>query len=71
MPRSISALTVHSCFPLFPSLFLLPSFSLPSLLISQRYWGGMGFTNEVLVSRFHRDLRLMSIGGGADEVISN
>ncbi|XP_063003682.1 probable acyl-CoA dehydrogenase 6 [Elgaria multicarinata webbii] len=32
-------------------------------------WGGMGFTNEVLVSRYYRDLRLMSIGGGADEVM--
>ena len=33
-----------------------------------QYWGGMGFTNEVLVSRLYRDLRLTSIGGGADEV---
>jgi len=34
-----------------------------------QYWGGMGFTNEVLISRMHRDLRLNSIGGGADEVM--
>ncbi|XP_073319070.1 probable acyl-CoA dehydrogenase 6 [Pagrus major] len=34
-----------------------------------QYWGGMGFTSEVLVSRFYRDSRLMSIGGGADEVM--
>lgn len=34
-----------------------------------QFWGGMGFTNEVLVSRFYRDLRLTSIGGGADEVM--
>merc|ERR1712179_507018 len=34
-----------------------------------QYWGGMGFTNEVLVSRMYRDLRLVSIGGGADEVM--
>jgi len=34
-----------------------------------QYWGGMGFTNEVLVSRFYRDFRLLSIGGGADEVM--
>ncbi len=29
----------------------------------------MGFTNEVYVSRLYRDLRLWSIGGGADEVM--
>jgi len=34
-----------------------------------QFWGGMGFTDEVLVSRFYRDLRLFSIGGGADEVM--
>ncbi|XP_069119500.1 probable acyl-CoA dehydrogenase 6 [Argopecten irradians] len=34
-----------------------------------QYWGGMGFTNEVLISRFFRDFRLVSIGGGADEVM--
>ena len=34
-----------------------------------QFWGGMGFTEEVLVSRMYRDLRLWSIGGGADEVM--
>ncbi|XP_057897181.1 probable acyl-CoA dehydrogenase 6 [Melospiza georgiana] len=34
-----------------------------------QFWGGMGFTNEVLVSRLYRDLRLMSIGGGSDETM--
>ena len=34
-----------------------------------QYWGGMGFMNETLVSRAYRDFRLMSIGGGADEVM--
>ncbi|KAK7074586.1 hypothetical protein SK128_001294 [Halocaridina rubra] len=34
-----------------------------------QFWGGMGFTNEVLVSQMYRDLRLISIGGGADEVM--
>lgn len=34
-----------------------------------QFWGGMGFTNEVLVSRFYRDSRLLSIGAGADEVM--
>ena len=34
-----------------------------------QYWGGMGFTLENPVSRAFRDLRLISIGGGADEVM--
>ncbi|XP_069715743.1 probable acyl-CoA dehydrogenase 6 [Phaenicophaeus curvirostris] len=34
-----------------------------------QFWGGMGFTNEVLVSRCYRDMRLTSIGGGSDETM--
>ena len=34
-----------------------------------QYWGGMGYTMEVEVSRTFRDVRLLSIGGGADEVM--
>jgi len=34
-----------------------------------QYWGGMGFMTETPVSRFYRDNRLFSIGGGADEVM--
>ena len=34
-----------------------------------QYWGGMGFTLDNPVSRAYRDLRLISIGGGADEVM--
>ncbi|KGL74682.1 putative acyl-CoA dehydrogenase 6, partial [Tinamus guttatus] len=34
-----------------------------------QFWGGMGFSSEVLVSRFYRDLRLTSIGGGTDETM--
>ncbi|XP_046553162.1 LOW QUALITY PROTEIN: probable acyl-CoA dehydrogenase 6 [Haliotis rubra] len=34
-----------------------------------QYWGGMGYTEEVFVSRMYRDFRLLSIGGGADEVM--
>jgi citronellyl-CoA dehydrogenase len=34
-----------------------------------QYWGGMGFMSETPVSRAYRDMRLMSIGGGADEVM--
>ena len=33
-------------------------------------FGGMGFMNETLISRLWRDARIMSIGGGADEVMS-
>ncbi len=34
-----------------------------------QFWGGMGYTWDNPVSRFYRDGRLMSIGGGADEVM--
>ena len=34
-----------------------------------QFWGGMGFTWDNRVSRFYRDGRLGSIGGGADEVM--
>jgi citronellyl-CoA dehydrogenase len=34
-----------------------------------QYWGGMGFTADNPVSRAYRDTRLVSIGGGADEVM--
>ncbi|MBZ4377237.1 acyl-CoA dehydrogenase family protein [Corallococcus sp. AS-1-6] len=34
-----------------------------------QYWGGMGFTWDNPVARAYRDLRLGSIGGGADEVM--
>jgi citronellyl-CoA dehydrogenase len=34
-----------------------------------QYWGGMGFTWDNPVSRLYRDTRLLSIGGGADEVM--
>jgi citronellyl-CoA dehydrogenase len=34
-----------------------------------QYWGGMGYTDEVPISRMFRDMRLVSIGGGADEVM--
>jgi citronellyl-CoA dehydrogenase len=34
-----------------------------------QYWGGMGFMNETNISRMYRDMRLLSIGGGADEVM--
>jgi citronellyl-CoA dehydrogenase len=34
-----------------------------------QYWGGMGYMSETPVSREFRDARLMSIGGGADEIM--
>jgi len=34
-----------------------------------QYYGGMGFMNETPITRLYRDLRLVSIGGGADEVM--
>ncbi|KAI6647234.1 acyl-CoA dehydrogenase 6-like [Oopsacas minuta] len=34
-----------------------------------QYWGGMGYTDEVEVSRLYLDVRLLSIGAGADEVM--
>ena len=34
-----------------------------------QYWGGMGFTWDNPVSQAYRDGRLVSIGGGADEVM--
>ena len=34
-----------------------------------QYWGGMGFTWDNPVSRAYRDTRLLSIGGGADEIM--
>lgn len=34
-----------------------------------QFWGGMGFMDESLISRLYRDMRLPSIGGGADEVM--
>ena len=34
-----------------------------------QYWGGMGFMWETKVSRAFRDTRLVSIGGGADEIM--
>ena len=34
-----------------------------------QFWGGMGFTWDNPVSRAYRDVRLVSIGGGADEIM--
>ena len=34
-----------------------------------QYWGGQGYMWDNVVARLYRDMRLMSIGGGADEVM--
>ena len=34
-----------------------------------QYWGGMGFTADNPISQAYRDTRLISIGGGADEIM--
>ena len=34
-----------------------------------QYWGGMGYTMDNPISQAFRDSRLISIGGGADEVM--
>jgi len=34
-----------------------------------QYWGGMGFTWDNEAARAYRDTRLLSIGGGADEIM--
>ena len=34
-----------------------------------QFYGGMGYMEETWTSRFFRDSRLLSIGGGADEVM--
>jgi citronellyl-CoA dehydrogenase len=34
-----------------------------------QYWGGMGFTWDNPAARAYRDTRLISIGGGADEIM--
>lgn len=34
-----------------------------------QYFGGMGFMNETPITRAYRDMRLASIGGGADEIM--
>jgi citronellyl-CoA dehydrogenase len=34
-----------------------------------QFYGGMGYMEETPISRYYRDARLLSIGGGADEVM--
>jgi citronellyl-CoA dehydrogenase len=34
-----------------------------------QYHGGMGYAEDMWVARYYRDARLVSVGGGADEVM--
>ena len=34
-----------------------------------QFWGGMGYSDELPISRSYRDSRLLSIAGGADEIM--
>jgi citronellyl-CoA dehydrogenase len=34
-----------------------------------QYYGGMGFMSDMPISRFYRDCRITSIGGGTDEIM--
>jgi len=34
-----------------------------------QFWGGQGFMWETHIARAYRDSRLLSIGGGADEIM--
>ena len=34
-----------------------------------QFYGGMGYMEETPISRYFRDSRLTSVGGGADEVM--
>ncbi len=34
-----------------------------------QFYGGMGYMEETRISRYYRDARLLSVGGGADEVM--
>ncbi|HEX8727846.1 MAG TPA: acyl-CoA dehydrogenase family protein, partial [Ktedonobacterales bacterium] len=34
-----------------------------------QFYGGMGYMEETPIARAYRDARLLSIGGGADEIM--
>ena len=36
---------------------------------AMQFHGGMGYAEDMWVERYYRDVRLISIGGGADEVM--
>ena len=56
---------------LIASMLKLKSGRLSRTIIDQclQFWGGMGYSDEIPISRAYRDGRLTSIAGGADEVM--
>ena len=56
---------------LIASMLKLKSGRLSRVITDQclQFWGGMGYSDEIYISKLFRDLRLGSIGGGADEVM--
>lgn len=77
--ESLRALTYHACeqYVAGQDPTMLASFAklkagqltrtIPSDCL--QFWGGMGFMWDSIISRMYRDLRITSIGGGADEVM--
>jgi citronellyl-CoA dehydrogenase len=77
--ESIRQLTYHIVRMKMQGLDVTREISMGKLLAGQlisevaagclQMFGGMGFMNETLISRYFRDSRVMSIGAGADEVM--
>jgi citronellyl-CoA dehydrogenase len=77
--ESLKQLTYHIVRMKMQGLDVTREISMGKLLAGQlisevaagclQMFGGMGFMNETLISRYFRDSRVMSIGAGADEVM--
>ena len=77
--ESLKQLTYHIVRMKMAGLAVTREISMGKLLAGQliaevasgclQMFGGMGFINETLISRYFRDSRIMSIGAGADEVM--
>jgi len=77
--ESLKQLTYHIVRMKMQGLDVTREISMGKLLAGQLFsdvaggclqmFGGMGFMNETLISRYFRDARVMSIGAGADEVM--
>jgi len=77
--EALRALTYHIVHKKMENLDVTREISMGKLLAGQliaevasgclQMFGGMGFMNETLISRYFRDVRVMSIGAGADEVM--